>query len=400
MTKLAIDGGKPVRSAPFPPWPEFGPEDIEAAASVLRSGKVNYWTGTQGRQFEGEFAAGCASRYAVAVANGTVALELALHALDIGPGAEVVVPCRSFVSSASCVVARGATLVMADVNPSSQTLTVQTVQQALTPRTKSIIAVHLAGWPCDMDPIMELATSRGLKVVEDCAQAQGARYKGRPIGSLGHAAAFSFCQDKIMTTGGEGGMMVTNDLVAWERAWSYRDHGRRNEDSEAGEKGLAYRSVYDTVGTNWRMTEMQSAIGRSLLNRVVSSVERRRQIAGKLNEAFYGIAALRVTLPPPGTEHAYYRYYVFVRPEQLRSGWSPERILAAVRAEGVPCFSGSCPEIYEEKAFLAYRPPRPFKVASELGGTSMAFLVHPTIQDTDVQDMIHAVEKVMIHASA
>jgi len=400
MTKLAIDGGKPVKSAPFPPWPEFRPEDVESVASVLRSGKVNYWTGTEGRRFEEEFAQSCASTHAVAVANGTAALELALHALEIGPEAEVVVPCRSFVSSASCVVVRGAKPVMADVDRDSQTLTAQTVEQVLTARTKAIIAVHLAGWPCDMDPIMELAASRGLKVIEDCAQAQGARYKGRPVGSIGHAAAFSFCQDKIMTTGGEGGMMITNDLRVWESAWSYRDHGRRNEGLKSQEKGLVYRQVYDTVGTNWRMTEMQSAIGRSLLNTVVSSVERRRKIATRLNEAFAGIPALRLTLPPAEVEHAYYRYYVFVRPERLRDGWNRERILAAIGAEGIPCFSGSCPEIYEEKGFADYRPPQPSKVARELGETSLALLAHPTIRDSDVSDVIHAVEKVMAHASA
>ena len=203
-----------------------------------------------------------------------------------------------------------------------------------------------------------------------------------------------------MTTGGEGGMMVTNDLRVWESAWSYRDHGRRNEGLKSQEKGLVYRQVYDTVGTNWRMTEMQSAIGRSLLNTVVSSVERRRKIATRLNEAFAGIPALRLTLPPAEVEHAYYRYYVFVRPERLRDGWNRERILAAIGAEGIPCFSGSCPEIYEEKGFADYRPPQPSKVARELGETSLAFLAHPTIRDSDVSDVIHAVEKVMAHASA
>jgi dTDP-4-amino-4,6-dideoxygalactose transaminase len=289
---------------------------------------------------------------------------------------------------------------MVDVDRDSQTLTLQAVEQSLTPQTRAIVAVHLAGWPCEMDRIMGLAESRGLRVIEDCAQAQGARYKGRPVGSLGHVAAFSFCQDKIMTTGGEGGMITTNDLATWERAWSYRDHGRRNEPDEDKEKGLAYRWVYDTVGTNWRMTEMQSAIGRSLLTDVLSGVDRRRQIAGKLHEAFAGIPALRLTVPPPGIEHAYYRYYAFVRPERLSNAWSRDRILAAIRAEGIPCFSGCCPEIYEEKGFERYRPKHPQPIARELGQTSVAFPVHPTIQDCDVQDMIDAVEKVITHASS
>jgi dTDP-4-amino-4,6-dideoxygalactose transaminase len=400
IPELAIDGGNPVRSASFPAWPEFRSEDVESAAVVLRSGKVNYWTGGQGRRFEHEFAEAVATRHALAVANGTVALELALHALGIGPGDEVITPCRSYVASAGCVVRSGATPVMSDVDRDSQNLTAATIYDALTPGTKAVIAVHLGGWPCDMDPILELAAQRGLKVIEDCAQAQGARYKGRPVGSLGHVAAFSFCQDKIMTTGGEGGMLTTDDSAVWERAWSYRDHGRRFESREQQPSGSAYRWVYDTVGTNWRLTEMQSAIGRCLLNRLESSVERRREIAAKLSHAFAEIPALRVTLPLSGIEHAYYRYYAFVRPERLRDGWSRDAILAAINAEGIPCFSGSCPEIYREKAFAAFRPSPPFKTAQELGETSLAFLTHPTIRDSDVLDVIHGVQKVMRHASA
>ena len=400
MTKLAIDGGKPIRNKPFPSWPEFSPEDVEAAAAVLKSGKVNYWTGEEGRRFEQEFAAACASKDAIALANGTVALELALLALGVGPGHEVVTPCRSYVASAGCVVVRGATPVFADVDLDSQTLTAATIQQVLTPRTKAIVAVHLAGWPCDMDPIMELAAQRDLEVVEDCARAQCAHYKGFPVGSLGHAAAFSFCRDKIMTTGGEGGMLVTNDSSVWERAWSYRDHGRKFETDSPTRLTSGYRWIYDSIGTNWRLTEVQSAIGRSLLSRVVSSVGRRRQIAAKLNEAFSAVPALRLTLPPEKIEHAYYRYYAFIRPARLRNGWSRNRIVEAVNAEGIPCFSGSCPEIYRERAFAAYRPPKPLKAAQELGETSLTLLVHPTIQDSDVVDVIEVVHKVMTHAAA
>ena len=246
-----------------------------------------------------------------------------------------------------------------------------------------------------MDPILELAAANGLKVIEDCAQAQGAIHKGLPVGGLGHVAAFSFCQDKIMTTGGEGGMMTTNDSAVWERAWSYRDHGRQFECGELANSGAGYRFVYGSVGTNWRMTEIQSALGRVLLRRVSSVVSRRRAIAAQLNRAFSTISALRLTIPPSQIDHAYYRYYTFVCPERLTEGWSRNRILAAINAEGVPCYSGSCPEIYKEKAFEAYQPPQPLKAAQELGETSLAFLVHPTLQVSDVADMIDAVRKVM-----
>src|SRR5271165_4184376 len=276
---LAIEGGNPIRKALFPSWPVFAEEAVAAAAEVLRSGKVNYWTGDHGPGFEREFAATLGVKHAVAVANGTVALELALHGLGIGPGDEVIVPCRSFVSSASSIVAVGATPVMVDVDRDSQNVTAEAIESALSPRTRAVMVVHLAGWPCDMKPIMELAGARGLKVIEDCAQAHGARYKGSPVGCFGNVAAFSFCQDKIMTTGGEGGMLVTSDPDVWEKAWSYRDHGRRLPKSSEKPSSSGYRWVYDSPGTNWRMTEMQSVLGRRLLGGIDASVGRRRGLA-------------------------------------------------------------------------------------------------------------------------
>ena len=400
VTNLAIDGGKPVRTAPFPPWPVFNQQDADVAAAVLRSGKVNYWTGEEGRRFEQEFAAFCGAKHAVAVANGTVALELALHALGIGAGDEVITPSRSYVASASCIAVRGATPVMADIDRNSQNITVDSIREVLSPRTKAVIAVHLAGWPCDMDPIMALAAELGFKVIEDCAQAQGARYKGRPVGSIGHANAFSFCQDKIMTTGGEGGMMTTNEDAVWERAWSYRDHGRSFDAVFSRNHLPGYRWVYESLGTNWRLTEMQSALGRRLLGGVNSALGRRRQAAARLGEAFAAIPGLRTTQPPGTVEHAYYRYYTFVRPERLRAGWDRDRIMTAIGAEGIPCYAGSCPEIYRERAFVGNRPADRHQVAQQLGATSLAFLVHPTISDGDISDTIMAVRKVMDHASA
>ncbi len=216
--QLALEDGQPIRTAPFPTWPHFDPDEIATAARVLQSGKVNYWTGEEGRRFEDEFAAQAGCKYGIAVANGTVALELALHALGIGPGDEVIVPSRTFIASASSVVMRGAKPVLADVDPNSQNLTVATIRPLLTTRTRAVIAVHLAGWPCDMDLIAELAHGHGLKVIEDCAQCHGATYKGRPVGSLGDVGAFSFCQDKIMTTGGEGGMVTTNEKAGHSAA--------------------------------------------------------------------------------------------------------------------------------------------------------------------------------------
>ncbi|MBZ5679963.1 MAG: DegT/DnrJ/EryC1/StrS family aminotransferase [Acidobacteriia bacterium] len=399
--RLASDGGKAVRSTPFAPWPQFEAEEIEAAVRVLRSGAINYWTGKEGRYFEAEFAhhAGCA--YGVAVANGTVALELALHALGIGEGDEVIVPSRTFIASSSCAVMRGARPVLADVDRHSQNLTAESIRPLLTPRTRAIIAVHLAGWPCEMDSIVELSHRHGLKVIEDCAQAHGATYNGRPIGSFGDVAAFSFCQDKIMTTGGEGGMLTTNDRSIWERAWSFKDHGKSYHAVYNRSHPPGFRWLHESFGTNWRLTEMQSAMGRVLLRKLQDSVNARRRNADILSQGFLYIPGLRVTKPPERIGHSYYKYYAFVRPEKLRDGWSRDRIMSAIGAEGIPCFAGSCSEIYLEQAFPEHmRPSKRLDVARELGDTSLMFLVHPTLSEKDMLDTCRAVAKVFMVAAA
>lgn len=399
-TVLAIDGGKPVRTTPMPPWPVFETDEIAAVVEVLRSGKVNYWTGNQVAKFEEEFAQAVGCRYAVAVANGTVALEAALEALGIGPGDEVIVTCRSFVASAGCVLRVGARPVFADVDPASQNITADTVRAVLTPRARAIIAVHLAGWPCDMEPIMELATEHGLAVVEDCAQAHGARYKGRPVGSLGHIAAFSFCQDKIITTGGEGGMVTTNDEALWRKVWSLKDHGKSWELMQQAADGT-YRWVHHTVGSNWRMTEMQAAIGRVALRKLDHWVGIRRTNAEILRRRLATLPSLRVPAPGPQLDHSYYKFYAFLRPERLRPGWTRDRIVAAINAEGIPCGVGVCPEIYREKAFQdrGLAPPRPLPIAQELGHTSLMFLVHPTLGENEMLQTAEAVEKVLAQAT-
>ncbi|HVB56375.1 MAG TPA: DegT/DnrJ/EryC1/StrS aminotransferase family protein [Candidatus Acidoferrales bacterium] len=392
---LAISGAQPVRKTSFAPWPHFEVDEIEAATRVLQSGNVNYWTGEEGRRFEEEFAAQASCKYGIAVANGTVALELALHALGIGPGDEVIVPSRTFIASASCVVMRGAVPVCVDVDRESQTLTAETIRPALSHRTRAIIAVHLAGWPCDMDPIVALAREQGLKVIEDCAQCHGATYKDRPVGSLGDVAAFSFCQDKILTTGGEGGMITTNDKAVWNCAWSFKDHGKSYQGTDHNQHPAGFRWLHDSFGTNWRLTEMQSAIGRVLLRKLPQMISKRRTLAHILTNSFSQNPVLRITPPPDQIGHAYYKYYAFVRPERLARGWNRDRIMAAVSAEGIPCFSGSCSEIYLEKAFPDYmRPGERLKVARELAETSLMFLVHPTLTSEDMEDTYSAVEKV------
>jgi dTDP-4-amino-4,6-dideoxygalactose transaminase len=382
-------------------WPHFDDEQIAAVEAVLRSGKVNYWTGEQARAFEREFAAACASAHGVALANGSLALELALHVLGVGPGDEVVVTPRSFVASASSVLLRGARPVFADVDPVSQNITADTIRPALSARTKAIIAVHLAGWPCEMAPLLGLARERGLKVIEDCAQAHGALYRGRPVGSFGDVAAFSFCHDKIMTTGGEGGMLVTSDEALWRAAWAYKDHGKSYDAVYHREHSPGFRWLHETLGSNWRMTEMQAVIGRMQLTRLPDWLARRRRHAAQLTAAFREVPALRVTEPPAAVDHAYYKYYTFVRPQLLKPDWSRDRLLSAIAAEGVPCFNGSCSEIYLEKLFerAGLRPAERLPVARELGETSLMLLVHPTLAEADIRRACRVVAEVCARAT-
>jgi len=349
-------------NTPFSPWPSFTQEEADAVSRVLLSNKVNYWTGQECREFEKEFAAWSQTRYAVALANGTLALDVALKALNIGAGDEVIVTPRTFIASISCVVNAGAKPVFADVDLNSGNISAATIAKVLSPRTKAIICVHLAGWPCEMDAIMALAAQYNLKVIEDCAQAHGGSYQGRPLGSIGHVGAWSFCQDKIMTTGGEGGMVTTNDETLWRAMWSYKDHGKSYAAVYEREHAPGFRWLHESFGTNWRMLE---------------------------------------TDVPTYAQHAHYKCYVYVRPEQLKEGWSRDRIVAEINALGVPCFQGSCSEVYLEKAFegTGFAPSERLPVARELGETSLMFLVHPTLTQAEVDKTCAAIAQVLGQAS-
>ncbi len=362
-----------------PFWPVFDEEHIAAAEAVLRSGAVNYWTGEQGKLFEEEYAKSLNVKHAIALANGTVALELALAAAGVGKGDEVVVTPRSFIASASCIVGQNATPVFADVDQYSQNITVETIRSVVTAKTKAIITVHLNGWPCEMDPIIAFARERGILIIEDCAQAHGAMYKGRPVGSLGDIAAFSFCQDKIISTGGEGGLLATNNTEYWRRAWKIKDHGKPPEIYYNREPpGDTYRWVHEVCGTNMRMTEMQAAIGRISLKKLPIWIRQRREVAEKIARALAGIPSVRVPKPPEHCDHAWYRFYIFLDPEKLSPRWTRGKILASLRENGVPCNGGVCGELYKEAALSEYWSRRePLPVAELLGRTSLAIALCP-----------------------
>jgi dTDP-4-amino-4,6-dideoxygalactose transaminase len=370
----------------FSPWPSFSEQEVTAVGSVLRSNKVNYWTGQEGRNFEKEFAVYTECKYAVAVANGTLALDLALKSLNIGEGDEVIVTSRTFIASISCVVNAGATPIFVDIDLSTQNITAEFIEPALTENTKAIICVHLAGWPCEMDEIMALATQKHLYVIEDCAQAHGAKYKGRSVGSIGHIGAWSFCQDKIMTTGGEGGMLTTNDEDIWRKAWAFKDHGKSYSAVYEKNHPPGYRWLHESFGTNWRLTEMQSAIGRIQTERMPQWHNTRVEYSHKILATCTAYDFIHVPEIPSYIEHAFYKCYVFIEPDRLPENWSRDKITSSFSERKIPCFSGSCSEVYLEKAFEGkeYKPSQSLENAKRLGETSLMFLVHPTLSQAEI----------------
>lgn len=381
----------------FEPWPSFTQQEADAVSRVLLSNKVNYWTGQECREFEKEFAAFAQTQYAVALANGTVALDVALKALEIGRGDDVIVTSRTFLASASSIVTAGANPIFADVELDSQNISRRTIEAVITPNTKAIICVHLAGWMCDMDPIMQLAEEKGLFVIEDCAQAHGASYKGKAAGSIGHIGAWSFCQDKIMTTGGEGGMVTTNDENLWKKMWSYKDHGKNFDSIYNKQHPPGFRWLHDSFGTNWRMMEMQAVIGRIQLKKMPEWTAKRNANMQKIHAAFQDSPYFTVNQPSPDYGHAAYKCYVQVNTDQLPTDWSRDRIMAEINALNVPCFSGSCSEVYLEHAFdnTPWRPEVRLENAKMLGENSLMFLVHPTLSDDSIDKTVAAIQDVI-----
>ena len=388
-------------NTPFSPWPSYTQDEADAVSRVVLSNKVNYWTGTEGREFEKEFATWADSEYAVALGNGTLALDIALKALNVGAGDEVITTPRTFLASASSIVTAGASPVFADVDLNSQAITAASIKAVLTPKTKAVIVVHLAGMPAEMDDIMALSKEHGFYVIEDCAQAHGAKYKGRSVGSIGHIGAWSFCQDKIMTTGGEGGMVTTNSKELWSSMWSYKDHGKSFDAIYNRQHPPGFRWYHESFGTNWRMTEMQAVLGRIQLTRMSDWTTKRQAHGAELDKAASEFDSIRLVTVPSYIEHAEYKHYMFVKPERLAEGWDRDRIVNEIVERGVPCFQGSCSEVYLEKAFdnTPWRPEKRLPNAVELGETSLMFLVHPTLTEAEIAKTTQVMKEVFEKAS-
>jgi dTDP-4-amino-4,6-dideoxygalactose transaminase len=360
-----------------PPWPNYEQDEIDAVQRVLESGKGNYWAGEEGKLFEQEFAQWCGAKHGLCMSNGTIALELALRACGIGQGDEVIVTPRSFLASVAAVVAVGAAPIFADVDFESGNITPETIRKVITGKTRGLVPVHLSGWPADMPAIMKLANEHGIKVVEDCAQAHGASIDGQLVGSFGHAAAFSFCQDKIMSTGGEGGMVLTNNEEIRDTVWSLRDHGRNRERTLSNDHPFGFRWLQERFGTNGRMTEMQSAIGRGQLMKVDAWIKERNDNAMVFTDLFDSVDGIAVPLPPENVKHSYFRFTALFEDGERRNS-----VVEKLQLEGIPAAVGPCPEIYKEEAFMgtAFNTPNSLPTAADLGKRTMTLLVHPGLK--------------------
>lgn len=363
------------------PWPYYDDEQLSNVTQILQSGKVNYWTGTHGKFFEKEFSVKFDVKYSVALANGSLALSCAYLALDLNEGDEIITTPRTFIATSSSAVLLGLKPVFVDVDINSGNITAENIEPAINKKTKAIVVVHLAGWPAEMDRICELARKNGLYIIEDCSQAHGAKINNKNVGTFGDMATWSFCQDKIITTGGEGGMLSTNNFEFFKKVWSFKDHGKAYEKIKSKSNNGSFRWLHDNFGSNFRLTEMQSSIGRVQLKRLNDWIFLRNRNAKVLIKYLSELKQINIPIPPDNITHAYYKFYCYVNENCFLTDWNRERIIHELNINGFPAYSGSCSEIYLEKCFkdVGLSPINNLKNAHILGNTSIMFLVNPNI---------------------
>ena len=390
-------------------YPYFDKYTLKKVERVLKSGRVNYWTGKECTNFEKEFSNYHNIKYSVAVFNGSVALEIVLKALNLKPTAAVIVTPRSFVISASCVLNMGLKPIFADVNLNGN-LNIVGIRKAYKPGVKAIIAVHLNGLSCDLDPIVQFAKEKKLYLIEDCSQAHGAIYKGKKVGSFGDIAIWSFCQDKIISTGGEGGMISTNNNKLWLKCWSIKDHGKNYNNVFYKKHKTGFRWLHDNLGSNYRMTEMQAAIGRMQLKTLDNQLKIRNAIANiylnELKDYYQKYHLLQKpdfkcqTCPFKQNEkkcnkcmHAFYRLNLFVNKNKIKQN----HLLQLINKKKINCSVGSCPEIYREKIFKKFKfyPKQRLTNAKLLGESSIMFPIDPGRSIAKVKIEINSIKKIL-----
>ena len=386
------------------PWPYFDEKQIKIVSDILRSGKVNYWTGEETKNFEKEFASWSDNNYAIALANGSLALSSAYLALKIGEGDEVITTPRTFIATSSSICLLKAKPIFADVDLNSGNITAKSIEPLITKKTKAISVVHIGGWPAEMIEISKLAKHYNLSLIEDCAQAHGGKIKVedefKSVGSFSDIAAWSFCQDKIISTGGEGGMITTNNKDLYKRIWSLKDHGKSYELSLNKLNSNGFRWLHNSFGSNFRLTEMQSAIGRIQLSLMKEWHKKRTRNANILIKILKDSTNLRIPLPPKNIIHAWYKFYCYIKKDSLLNDWSRERVIKEIKKENFPAFSGSCSEIYLEKCFDGYSNSYNKRLmnARSIGEDSLMFLVHPTISEIEMEKYALTIKKILMKA--
>lgn len=377
-------------------WPNYSENEIKKVIRVIKSGKVNYVNGKLGKKFENLFSKWVKRKYSVALANGTVALELAIKSLKLPPKSEILVTARSFFSSASVIVRAGFVPKFLDVDLYTQNILIKDIKKKISKKTKAIICVHLAGNPCDMKNIINISKKYRLKIIEDCAQAHGARIDEKIVGSFGDVSAWSFCNDKIISTLGEGGMVSTNNKKIYNYINSYKDHGL----SLKKKKNLNQKFIYnkDFFGSNYRLTEVQSAIGIAQLLKINDTLKKRNYIAKKyikifekFNNFFYFYK------PPSNIKNSWYRFYVFIKKDLKNFQSIRDKIIYNLNKNGILCYYGACPEIYLENAFKNsnYRSKKRLYNCSILGKTSIALDINHTLSKKTININSKKIYKVL-----
>jgi dTDP-4-amino-4,6-dideoxygalactose transaminase len=375
-------------------WPQMSEKMIESVSEVLRSGKLNQWNNKAVSNFEKKFAEYIGCNYAVAVFNGTVALNLCVKTLGLKEGDEVIVTPRTFIASASCCSWYGIKPVFVDVDRESQNITLETIKSKINEKTKAVILVHLAGWPCELDKICKYCRENDIYIIEDCAQAHGAKYNNRSVGTWGDINAWSFCQDKIITTGGEGGMITTNCPHLYKKAWSIKDHGKGYNTVFKKKHPPGFRWLHENMGTNWRMMPIQAVIGSHALDKLNEWINHRRKIASIYNNNLKDIAGVRLTIPPENIYHSYYKYYFFIEPNKFKI--TRDEIIELINNENIFCQVGSCSEVYKEQSLIEYKPEDNLEIAKELFETAFLLKCDPCITEEYAKECIKKIKNILI----
>ena len=386
-------------------YPNYNKKTLKKVQQVLRSGRVNYWTGNECKEFEKEFSKYVGNKYSITLSNGSVALELALKALRLEKGDEIIVSPRSFIISASCVLSLGLKPIFADVDYNGN-LSIEGIKDAYSKKVKAIIVVHLNGLSCDMDPILKFVKKNRILLIEDCSQAHGASYKGNKVGSFGDVSTWSFCQDKIISTGGEGGMISTNDKRLWLRLWSLKDHGKNYKSVFFKNHKIGFKWLHDDFGSNYRMTEIQATIGREQLKSLDKQIQKRNLIAKLyINELEDYYLKYKIFKIPDFkyqnyqlkennlSVHAFYLLNLFINKNKINQ----YKLLEQVYKKNIICGVGACPEIYREKIFkkLKLYPKKRLINAKLLGETSIMFPINPNTSIKKVKLEINSIKKIL-----